>query len=95
MHLLIRAFLWLGTFFLSGFIKRILAGAGIGLVSFVAQQAIFNAFINYLRTNINLLSSLTIIMFDLSGIFICLSLIVSAIGIRMTMNSGKLAFRKL
>ncbi|MCU4377945.1 DUF2523 family protein [Acinetobacter haemolyticus] len=95
MNLLFQALMWIGSFFLSSFLKRILAGAGIGIISFVAQQMIYTQFLNYLQSHFNILSALTIIMFDLSGLSIALSLVVSSVGIRMTLNSGKLAFRKI
>ncbi|WP_047429783.1 DUF2523 family protein [Acinetobacter sp. neg1] len=95
MNFLFQALMWIGSFFLSSFLKRILAGAGIGIISFMAQQVIYSQFLNYLQGSFKTLHALTLIMFDLSGLSISLSLVVSSVGIRMTMNSGKLAFRKI
>ncbi|MEG1502371.1 MAG: DUF2523 family protein [Synergistaceae bacterium] len=95
MPLLYRLLAWFAPFLLSGFLKKILAGAGIGLISFTLQQVIYSQFLSYLQNNFRNLHSLTFVMFELSGLSIALSLIVSAVGIRMTMNSGKLALRKI
>lgn len=86
---------WFTGFLLSGLLKRVLLGAGIGLISFTVQQVIYSQILSYLQNNFRNLHSLTLVMFELSGLSIALSLIVSAVGIRMTMNTGKLALRKI
>lgn len=74
--------------------KKILIGAGIGLVSFTLTQSAFSFFLSYVHERFNALSAIFFII-DLSGLDIAMSYVISAVSIRITMNAGKLAFRKL
>ena len=83
-----------GEFFSKSFVKNSLKGAGIGLGSYVALQALYATFLSYLQTNFNQLANIFYAV-NLSGIDVGLSIIVSAINIRIMMNSKQLFLRKL
>lgn len=74
--------------------KKVLVGAGIGLASFGISQLIFNSLLSYVQNNFAQLHSFFFLI-DLCGLDISISYVISAISIRITMNAGKLAFRKI
>ncbi|RZG66680.1 DUF2523 domain-containing protein [Acinetobacter wuhouensis] len=74
--------------------KKLLIGAGIGLASFALTQTAFSFFLDFVHARFNDLASIFFII-QLTGLDVALSYVISAVSIRLTMNAGKLAFRKI
>lgn len=87
-------FLWVGEKILSFAFKKLLYGAGLGLVAYGVSQGLFNMLLNYIQSNFGILGSLFFLI-DLSGTDIALSLVISAIATRLMFNAGRFSFRKL
>lgn len=92
--LLVMVLLYVFEKVLSFAFKKLLIGAGIGLASFGITQLIFNSLLSYVQNNFAQLHSFFFLI-DLCGLDISISYVISAISIRITMNAGKLAFRKI
>lgn len=76
------------------FVKNSLKGAGLGLGSYVAMQALYATFLSYLQSNFNLLADIFYAI-NLTGLDVALSILVSAINIKIFMNSKQIFLRKL
>lgn len=87
-------FMWVIEKTLSFAFKKLLYGAGLGLVAYGVSQGLFNMLLNYVQSNFGMLGSLFYLI-DLSGTDIALSLVISAIATRLMFNAGKFSFRKL
>lgn len=81
-------------FFSKSLVKNSLKGAGLGLGSYVAMQALYSTFLSYLQTNFNLLADIFYAI-NLTGLDVALSILVSAINIKIFMNSKQIFLRKL
>lgn len=81
-------------FFSKSFVKNSLKGAGLGLGSYVAMQALYATFLSYLQSNFNLLADIFYAI-NLTGLDVALSILVSAINIKIFMNSKQIFLRKL
>ena len=79
---------------LSTSVSKMLKGAGVGLATFGITQAVYNMALNKLHESFAQLVDFFFVI-NLSGLSIALSLIVSAIGIKVSISSQKLALRKL
>lgn len=78
---------------LSGSVKKMLTGAGVGLATFGITQAVYLMALNRLHESFAQMANFFFAI-NLSGLSVALSLIVSAIGIKVTLSSQKLAFKK-
>lgn len=81
-------------FFSKSFVKNSLKGAGLGLGSYVALQALYQTFLIHLKDNFSQLADF-LYAINLSGLDVALSIVVSAINIRIFMNSKKIFIRKI
>lgn len=91
---LVFLLMYVGEKFLSTAFKKLLLGAGLGLVSFGLSQSFFSILLNYVNNQFQQLSGLFYLI-DLAGVDVAISYILSAISIRITMDAGKLSIRKL
>lgn len=82
------------SFFSKGFVKNSLTGAGLGLGSYVALQALYETFLSHLQGNFSQLANIFYAI-NMSGLDVALSIVVSAINIRIFMNSKQLFLRKM
>jgi hypothetical protein len=82
-----------GTFLLSGAIRQMLVGAGIGLVT---SQFILTITNQYISKSFNSFSGVGVAMgmMGLSGLDVALSIIIGAVVARATINSLKVSFSK-
>lgn len=76
------------------FVKNSLKGAGLGLGSYVVLQAIYSIFLSYLQSNFSQLANIFYAI-NLSGLDVALSILVSAINIKIFINSKQIFIRKL
>jgi hypothetical protein len=83
-----------GEFFSKSFVKNSLKGAGIGLGSYVVLQGLYSTFLGYLQSNFSQLADIFYAI-NLSGLDVGLSIVVSAVNIRIFMNSKQIFLRKL
>lgn len=81
-------------FFTKGFVKNSLAGAGLGLGSYAVLQTLYATFLAYLQSNFSQLADIFYAI-NLSGLDVAISIVVSAINIRIFMNSKNIFLRKL
>ena len=91
---MIKVLLIVLNIFLSSGVKKLLTGAGLGLVTFGISQAMFSTLLGYVQNNFGALGDIFWLI-DLSGLDVALSYVVSGISIRLTMNAGKISLRKL
>jgi len=75
-------------------VKTSLKGAGLGLGTFTVLTAIYDQFLSYLQTNFANLSSIFYAI-NLSGSHIALGIVISAIGMRIYLNSQQVFLRTL
>ncbi len=83
-----------GDFFSRSIVKNSLKGAGLGLGSYVALQALYATFLSYLHSNFSQLANIFYAI-NLSGLDVALSIVVSAVNIRIFMNSKQIFVRKI
>lgn len=83
-----------GDFLFKTAVKKMLIGAGVGLVTFEVLQNLYSAFLSMLQQYFSQLANL-LFAINLTGIDVGMSMIVSAIGVRIAIGSQKLAFSKL
>lgn len=76
------------------FVKNSLKGAGLGLGSYLAMQTLYATFLSYLQSNFSQLASIFYAI-NMSGLDVGLSILVSAINIKIFMNSKQIFIRKL
>lgn len=76
------------------FFKTSLTSAGIGFGSYLVMRETYDQFLSYTTQNFY---NLTTILYaiNLTGLDVGLSIILSAIGIRVYLNSQKIFLRKL
>ncbi|ENX56859.1 hypothetical protein F885_03015 [Acinetobacter higginsii] len=74
--------------------KKLLLGAGLGLVTFGITQGVYSILLNYVKDSFSMLSALFYLI-DICGLDVAISYILSGISIRLTMNAGKLSLRKI
>ncbi|MFU8926148.1 DUF2523 family protein [Acinetobacter puyangensis] len=86
--------LWLGEKLLSFAFKRILYGAGLGLVAYGVSQGLFNMLLSYVQSNFALFSPLFYLI-SISGLDVFISMILSAISTRMMFDTGRFTLRKM
>ena len=75
-------------------IKRILMGAGLGLVSYTALSKIFDNMISNAISNMQGGSDIALSFLGLSGMDTALSIVISAALIRVTIFSASLHLQK-
>lgn len=81
-------------FFSKSIVKNSLKGAGLGLGSYVVLQGLYSVFLSYLQTNFNQLANIFYAI-NMSGLDVGLSILVSAINIKIFMGSKQIFIRKL
>lgn len=81
-------------FFSKSIVKNSLKGAGLGLGSYVVLQGLYSVFLSYLQANFAQLANIFYAI-NLSGLDVGLSILVSAINIKIFMNSKQIFIRKL
>lgn len=74
--------------------KRVLLGAGLGLVTFGITQSVYSILLDYVKDTFSNLSAIFYLI-NICGLDVAISYILSAIAIRLTMNAGKLSLRKI
>ena len=77
-----------------GFVKNSLTGAGLGLGSYVLLRELYDQFLSYLQSNFANLSTIFYAI-NLSGLDVALSIVISAVGIRIYLNSQQVFLRTL
>lgn len=82
------------TGLLSGSLKTILTGAGLGLASAAIAMAVINYYIDQTVSAAGGLGTFASLL-GIAGFDIALSIIFSAIVLKLTLNSASLAIRKL
>lgn len=83
-----------GTFLLSGSIKQMLLGAGIGLVTAQFILSITNQYIDAALSNMYGVGGDVVRIMGISGLDVALSIVIGAVVARATINSLKLSFTK-
>lgn len=78
-----------------GALKNILTGAGVMLGSNVILMSTFSAAFNVLQGSIGSVSGDVLGLAHLAGFDIAMSLVLGAIVTRLTLNSSKLALKKI
>lgn len=73
--------------------KRLLWGAGLGLVAYGVSQGLYNMLLSYVQSNFANLASFFYLI-DLTGLDIAISLVLSAVAMRMLLNAGRFTLRK-
>ena len=91
---MIKVLLIVLNIFLSSGVKKLLTGAGLGLGTFVVSQTMFSSLLGHVKNNFGALGDIFWLI-SLSGLDVALSLVISGISIRLTMNAGKISLRKL
>lgn len=81
-------------FFSKSIVKNSLKGAGLGLGSYVVLQGLYSVFLSYLQSNFNQLANIFYAI-NMSGLDVGLSILVSAINIKIFMGSKQIFIRKL
>jgi Protein of unknown function (DUF2523) len=74
--------------------KKLLVGAGLGLVTFGITQGVYSILLNYVKDSFSMLSAMFYLI-NICGLDVAISYILSGIAIRLTMNAGKLSLRKM
>ena len=77
-----------------GFVKNSLTGAGLGVGSYVLLRELYDQFLSYLQSNFANLSTIFYAI-NLSGLDVALSIVISAVGIRIYLNSQQVFLRTL
>lgn len=80
-------------FFSKGLIKNSLQGAGLALGSYAVIQTIYSAFLSYLQSNFGQLVNIFYAI-NLSGLDVALSMLISAVNVRIFLNSKQIFLRK-
>lgn len=77
-----------------GFLKNVLEGAGLTLVSSGSLLVIFNQMLTTFKSNLNSVSADILALAHLAGFDVFFSLVLGAYVTRMVQNSGSLTLRK-
>lgn len=83
-----------GTFLLSGSIKQMLLGAGIGLASASFILTITNRYIDSAIANMQGIGGAAIQIMGLSGLDVALSIVIGAVIARATINAMRVSITK-
>lgn len=78
-----------------GFLKNALTGAGVMLASSALVFTAFASAVNALRNNLNSVNADVLSLAHLAGFDIAISLVLGALVTRLTLNSTKLALKKM
>ncbi|PJF05138.1 DUF2523 family protein [Acinetobacter seifertii] len=78
----------------SGSLKRILGGAGIYLASSAMFITAFGAAVNTLRSSVSGISGDVLALAHLAGFDVAMTIVLSAVVTRLSLNSSKLVLRK-
>lgn len=70
-------------------VQRVLAGLGMGIVTYTGLQAAFNTLQGYVVNNLNTLSGTAGALFYLAGFGTAIGIILAAISMRVTMTAVK------
>ncbi|MGB2784566.1 DUF2523 family protein [Psychrobacter sp.] len=79
----------------SGFLKKLLTGAGLGIASTAGVTVLINQYIDNLRTSTGGLSVELLAILNLAGVDFVISIILSAVVTRIALNSANLSLTKL
>lgn len=82
------------SFFTKGLVKNSLKGAGLGLGSYMVLQGLYDTFVSHIRSNFQLGGDI-LYAFNLSQVDTGLSIVLSAIAVRMYLDSQKVFLRKI
>lgn len=85
----------IGSYLLGTALKRILIGAGLGLVSSQAILSIINIYIQKATNNMNFGAGTVMQFLGLSGADIALSVLIGALIARATLEASKIGLKKL
>lgn len=85
----------IGTYLLGSALKRILVGAGLGLVSSQVILSITNTYIGKAITNLNFSAGPALQFLGLSGADVALSVLIGALIARATLEASKIGLKKL
>lgn len=83
-----------GTFLLSGAIKRMLLGAGLGLISAQFILTITQRYINSSFSNMQSFGGVAVGLMGLSGLDVALSIVIGAVIARATINAMRVSIAK-
>ena len=78
-----------------GFLKNVLSGAGVMLTSATLVFTAFDTAVSVLRNNLNSVSADVLSLAHLAGFDVAISLVLGALVTRLTLNSTKLALKKI
>lgn len=84
-----------GSYLLGSAFKRILIGAGLGLVSSQVIFNLINIYIGKAINNINFSAGTALQFLGLSGADIALSVLIGALIARATLEASKIGLKKL
>jgi len=79
----------------SGFLKKALTGAGLGLASTAGVTVLVNQYIDSIRTSSTGISVELLAILNLSGFDYAISIILSAVVTRIALNSANIGLTKL
>lgn len=85
----------IGTYLLGSAVKRILIGAGLGLVSSQVILSIIDIYINKAMNNMSFGASTAIQFLGISGADVALSVLIGALITRATLEASKIGLKKL
>lgn len=85
----------LGTFLLGSALKRILIGAGLGLVSSQVILSLINVYIGKAINNMDFAAGTALQFLGLSGADVALSVLIGALIARATLEASKIGLKKL
>lgn len=85
----------LGTFLLGSALKRILIGAGLGLVSSQIILSLINVYIGKAIDNMDFAAGTALQFLGLSGADVALSVLIGALIARATLEASKIGLKKL
>lgn len=80
--------------FNKGFLKKLLAGAGIGLASSAVFMTAFTALLNSFQNSLGGVSYTILSLAHVAGIDTSLTILLSAMVTRLALNSSALSIRK-
>lgn len=89
-----RLLVLVGGWLLDNFIRRILAGAGLAIVSYLGVLALVRAAFDNMINNLSSMPGVLLSMMGMSGIDHVLGSFISVAIFLMTLDSGKLMLRK-
>lgn len=78
----------------SGSLKRIMSGAGVYLASSAIFITAFGTAVNTLKSSVSGISGDVLALAHLAGFDVAMTIVLSAVVTRLTLNSSKLVLRK-